>query len=122
MQGPGLKKEGVVTLQTLAIILFSWIEFIFRQGFGIVTGFVMLATFILGNRFGRNGTAFVAAVTPPIAFASFALLISILHNGIHISKLFIDFIGSLASIAPWMLFGALFAWYQFLRWRRSNSM
>ncbi len=122
MATPGLKKEGVVTLQTLAILLFSSIEYLFRQGFGIITGFVLFAAFVLGNKYGRPGTAYVAAVTPPLAFGGFALLHSILHNGIHITKLFIDFIGSLASIAPWMLIGALFAWYQFLRWRRSISM
>lgn len=122
MATPGLKKEGVISLQALAIILFSGLEYLFRQGFGIISGFVILAAFILGNRYGRPGTAYVAAVTPPLIFGSVALLLSISHNGIHISKLFIDFIGSLASIAPWMLLGALFAWYQFLRWRRSNSM
>ena len=122
MATPGLKKEGVATLQTLAIVIFSGIENLFRQGFGILTGLIMLAAFVLGNRYGRPGTAYVAAVTPPLAFGGFALLLSIFHNGIHISKLFIDFIGSLASIAPWMLLGALFAWYQFLRWRRANSM
>ncbi len=122
MAKPGLKKEGVVTLQALAIILFSGIEYLIRQGFGIISGFIILAAFILGNRFGRSGTAYVAAVTPPLIFGAFALILSITHNGIHISKLFIDFIGSLASIAPWMLLGAIFAWYQFLRWRRSISM
>ena len=122
MATPGLKKEGVVTLQALAIIFFGGIEYLFRQGFGIVTGFIILASFVLAQRFGRNGTSYVAAVNPPLVFGAFALLLSIFHNGIHISKLFIDFIGSLASVAPWLLLGALYTWYHFLRWRRANSL
>ena len=122
MKTLGLKKEGVVTLQALAIFLFCGIEYFVRQGFGIVSGVIVLLTFLLGNRLGRPGTAFVSAVNPPLAFAAIAILVSLIHNGIHIAKLFIDFVGSLASIAPWMLAGAVFAWYQFLRWRRANSL
>jgi len=64
-----LKKEGVATLQSFFIFIFASLEYLIRHGYGIVTGLLLFSMFILGNRFGRSGVAYVAAVTPPIAFA-----------------------------------------------------
>ena len=112
-----LKKEGVATLQVFFIFIFSSLEYLIRHGYGIVTGLVLLLMVILGNRFGRPGVAYVAVVTPPIAFAGTALFWSLISNNIHITKLIVDFIGALASAAPWLIIGAIFGWYTFLHQR-----
>ena len=117
-----LKKEGVATLQTFFIFLFSSIEYLIRHSYGIVTGLVIFAVVILGNRFGRPGVAYVAAVTPPIAFAATSLFWAVIANNIHIAKLLVDFIGALASAAPWLILGAAFGWYTFLNQRAKRRV
>ncbi len=48
--GPGLKKEGIIVLQFFFIGIFSYLELLFRNGFGIVTGLViMLVTLAVFN-------------------------------------------------------------------------
>ena len=88
-----LKKEGVATLQVFFIFAFSSLEYLIRHGYGIVTGVVIFLVVILGNRFGRAGVAYAAAVTPPLAFAATALFWSVISNNIHITKLLVDLIG-----------------------------
>ena len=117
-----LKKEGVATLQTFFIFFLSTIEYLIRNSYGIVTGLVIFAVVILGNRFGRPGVAYVAAVTPPIAFAATSLFWAVLANNIHIAKLLVDFIGALASAAPWLILGAAFGWYTFLNQRAKRRV
>jgi ATP/ADP translocase len=117
-----LKKEGVATLQTFFIFIFASLEYLIRHGFGIITGLVLLAVVILGNRFGRQGVAYVAVVTPPLAFASTALFWAILANNIHITKVFVDFVGALASTGLWLMLGALFGWYTFLHQRSQKNI
>lgn len=117
-----LKKEGVATLQAFFIFIFASLEHLIRDGYGIVTGFVLLAVIILGNRFGRAGVAYAAAVTPPIAFGATALLWSLLAYNIHFTKVAVDLIGSLASVAPWLMLGALYGWYIFLQQRAKSRV
>ena len=117
-----LKKEGVATLQTFFIFFLSTIEYLIRHSYGIVTGLVIFAVVILGNRFGRPGVAYVAAVTPPIAFAATSLFWAVIANNIHIAKLLVDFIGALASAAPWLILGAAFGWYTFLNQRAKRRV
>ena len=117
-----LKKEGVATLQSFFIFLFASLEHLFRQSYGIVTGLILFSVVILGNRFGRAGVAYVAAVTPPIAFGATALFWSLIAYNIHITKVAVDLIGSLASIAPWMILGAIYGWYLFLNQRAKNRV
>ena len=117
-----LKKEGVATLQTFFIFFFASIENLIRHGYGIVTGFVLLSMVILGNRFGREGVAYVAVVTVPLAFAATALFWSLIQYNIHIMKLAVGFIGDLASMAPWLLLGAIYGWYNFLHLRAQNKI
>ena len=115
-----LKKEGVVTLQTFFIALFGSVEYALRHSFGIVTGVVLLAVVILGNLYGRKGVSFAAVVTPPIIFAALALIWAISSNGTHVSRIGVDFTGSLASIAPWLITGALYGWVAYLISLRSS--
>ena len=117
-----LKKEGVATLQTFFIFFFSSLEYLIRHSYGIVTGLVIFAVVILGNRFGRPGVAYVAAVTPPIAFAATSLFWAVIANNIHIAKLLVDLIGALASAAPWLILGAAFGWYTFLNQRAKRRV
>jgi hypothetical protein len=111
MTGPGLKKEGIIVLQFFFIGIFSYLELLFRSGFGVVTGLVIMLVTFGGVQYGRNGTSYVAAVTPPLAFASLALFELITKDGLAISRLGIDFLAALASGAPFLLISAAYAWY-----------
>lgn len=114
ISGPGLKKEGVVVLQTLFIALFAGLELLIRSGAGIVSGLIICVVLYGGIRFGRSGTTYVSVVTPPLAFAATVLLYLILNVGFKPSRLGIDFVASLASIAPYLLVSALYGWFVFL--------
>lgn len=114
IQGPGLKKAGIVVLQTFFIALFTFIEIWLRSGVGIFTGVVLLASFYGGLRFGRPGTTYVCVVTPPLAFAGSALFWLFIFDGFKLSRVGIDFIAALASEAPFLIIGALYGWFIFL--------
>jgi hypothetical protein len=53
-------------------------------------------------------------VTPPLAYAATALLITILNDGLRITRVGVDFLASLASVAPFLMISALYAWFMFL--------
>ena len=114
MSGPGLKKEGVVILQTFFIALFAGFELLIRSGAGIVSGLIICIVLFGGIRFGRPGTTYVSVVTPPLAFAATVLAYLIITVGIKPSRLGLDFLASLASIAPYLLASALYGWFVFL--------
>lgn len=113
MSGPGLKKEGVVLFQTLLITLFTGLELLIRSGAGIISGLIICAVLFGGIRFGRAGTTYVSVVTPPLAFAGTVITYLILTVGINPSRLGLDLIASLASIAPYLLASALYGWFIF---------
>jgi len=112
--GPGLKKEGVVVLQTLFIALFTLLELWIRSGVGVVSGLVIALALFGGVRLGRPGTRYVSVVTPPLAFAATAFAYAVLSHGISISRVGIDFIAALASVAPYLIISALYGWFMFL--------
>jgi hypothetical protein len=120
ISGPGLKKQGVVVLQTLFIALFTLLELWIRSGVGIVTGIVICIAVFGGVRFGRTGTRYVSVVTPPLAFAATVLISVILANGIQISRLGIDFIAALASVAPYLIISALYGWFMYFNERAKS--
>jgi hypothetical protein len=109
--GPGLKKEGIIVLQFFFIGIFSFLELLLRNGFGIVTGLVIMLVTFGGVQYGRNGTSYVAAVNPPLAFASLAFIELLTRSGLSITRLGIDFLASLASQAPFLIISAAYAWY-----------
>ena len=111
--GPGLKKQGVVVLQTLFIALFTLLELWIRSGVGIVTGVILCVAVFGGVRFGRSGTRYVSVVTPPLAFAGTILVNVIAADGIKISRVGIDFIAALASVAPYLIISALYGWFMY---------
>ncbi len=114
IKGPGLKKEGVVVLQSLFIAFFAGFELLIRSGAGIVSGLIICVVLYGGLRFGRQGTTYVSVVTPPLAYAATVLIYLILSVGFKPSRLGIDFVASLASIAPYLLVSALYGWFVFL--------
>lgn len=118
--GPGLKKQGVVVLQTLFIALFTLLELWIRSGVGIVTGVVLCLAVFGGVRLGRTGTRYVSVVTPPLAFAGTILVSVILSGGFKISQIGIDFIAALASVAPYLIISALYGWFMYF-YERAKS-
>ena len=120
LSGPGLKKQGVVVLQTLFILIFSWLEIFIRSGAGILTGLVLCLATYGGVSYGRTGTRYVAVVTPPIAYAATTLVYIFLSDGLHPARIGIDFIASLAGVAPFLLIGALYGWFMFFNEKAKN--
>ena len=114
IQGPGLKKQGIVVLQFLFIGFFVFIEMTIRTGVGILTGIAICAATFASIRFGRPGTTYVSVVTPPLAFAGTALALTILLDGFRPSRVGIDFIAALASEAPFLIISALYGWFVYL--------
>ncbi len=114
----GLTKAGVVVLQTFFIGLVAVIEVLLRHGIGVFTG-IMICLAVLGTvRFGRAGTEYVSAATAPLAFAITTLLATALSDGLHVSKVGVDFVSSLASAAPYLLISATYGWLSYFRFRR----
>ena len=114
IQGPGLKKQGIIILQTFFIGLFTYIELWIRSGVGVITGVIILLSFYGGIRFGRPGTTYVAVVTPPLAFAISAFVWTIILVGFKPSRVAIDVVAALASEAPYLIIGAIYGWFIFL--------
>ena len=111
VKGPGLKVPGVIVLQFLLIFIFEALEYTFTK-VGFFTGLVILTCFLGGLYLGRPGTSFTNAVNPPIAFLLSTLLImaTIGGTGFSPSKIGLDLITTLSSVAPWLITGAVIAW------------
>jgi hypothetical protein len=116
----GLTKPGVVVLQTFFIGIFSVGEVELRHGIGVYTG-LMICLAVLGTvRFGRPGTEYVSAATAPLAFATVTLLATAIADGLHVTKVGVDFVASLASAAPYLLVAASYGWFSYFRFKRSH--
>ena len=120
LSGPGLKKEGVVVLQTLFILIFVSLEIWVRSGAGILSGLIICLVTYGGVAYGRKSTRYVSAVTPPLAYAATTLLMTILNDGLRPSRVGIDFVASLASVAPFLLISALYSWFMFFNEKAKN--
>ena len=118
--GPGLKKEGIVVLQILFIAFFTFAEMFIRGGAGFLSGLVLIVVTYGGVAYGRTGTRYVTAVTPPLAYAATALFYTLMTDGLRISRVGVDFMASLASVAPFLLIAAAYGWYQFLNEKAKN--
>jgi hypothetical protein len=118
--GPGLKKQGIIFLQVLFIAFFTLAELFIRGGAGFLSGFVLIVVTYGGIAYGRTGTRYVTAVTPPLAYAATTLFYTLMTDGLRISRVGVDFIASLASVAPYMLIAAAYGWYQFLNEKAKN--
>jgi hypothetical protein len=111
--GPGLNKQGVVVLQSFFIFVFVCLEMWIRSGAGILSGLIICLVTYGGIAYGRTGTRYVAVVTPPLAYAATTLIYTILSDGLRPSRVGVDFIASLASVAPFLLISALYGWFMF---------
>ncbi|CAN2232447.1 hypothetical protein [Candidatus Planktophila dulcis] len=120
ISGPGLKKQGVVVLQSFFIFIFVWLEMWIRGGAGILSGLIICLVTYGGIAYGRTGTRYVAAVTPPLAYAATTLIYTIFSDGLRPSRVGIDFIASLASVAPFLLISALYGWFMFFNERAKS--
>lgn len=118
--GPGLKKQGIIFLQVLFIAFFTLAELFIRGGAGFLSGFVLIVVTYGGIAYGRTGTRYVTAVTPPLAYAATTLFYTLMTDGLRVSRVGVDFIASLASVAPYMLIAAAYGWYQFLNEKAKN--
>ena len=120
IQGPGLKKPGIVLLQILFIGFFVFIEMTFRSGVGIISGIAICAALYGSLRFGRPGTTYVSVVTPPLAFAGAVLALTLIADGFNPSRVGLDFIAALASVAPFLMVAAIYGWFIFLNQKAKN--
>jgi hypothetical protein len=120
LTGPGLKKQGVVVLQSFFIFVFVWLEMWIRGGAGILSGLILCLVTYGGVAYGRAGTRYVSAVTPPLAYAATTFIYTIVSDGLRPSRVGIDFIASLASVAPFLLMSALYSWFMFLNEKAKN--
>ena len=111
--GPGLNKQGVVVLQSFFIFVFVCLEMWIRSGAGILSGLIIALVTYGGIAYGRTGTRYVSAVTPPLAYAATTLIYTIFSDGLRPSRVGVDFIASLASVAPFLLISALYGWFMF---------
>ena len=118
--GPGLKKEGIVVLQIILIAFFTLAEMFIRGGAGFLSGFVLIVVTYGGVAYGRSGTRYVTAVTPPIAYAATALFFTLMTDGVRISRVGVDFMAALASVAPFLIIAAGYGWYQYLNEKAKN--
>ena len=118
--GPGLKKEGIVFLQFLFIGLFTFAELSIRNGAGILSGLVLIVVTYGGVAYGRTGTRYVTAVTPPLAYAATVLLYTIMKDGLAITRVGVDFMAALANVAPYLIIAAGYGWFQFLNEKAKN--
>ena len=111
VKGPGLKVPGVVVLQFLLIFIFEILEYSFTK-VGFFTGLAILISFLGGLYLGRPGTSFTNGVNPPIALLISTLIIMATVGGIGFSpsKVGLELITSLSSVAPWLIVGAVIAW------------
>ena len=120
IKGAGLTKPGIVILQFAFIAFVALIEIFFRSNVGFLTGIAIWASYYGALIYGRPGTTYVAVVNPPIAFGAAAVLLLPTVGGfsLSITRLGVDLVSGLASVAPFLLSGALFGWWYYFKERK----
>lgn len=98
------------------------IEIYFRSNVGFLTGIAIWMAYYAALIYGRKGTTYVAVVNPPIAFALSTLMLLPTVGGISfsISRLGIDLVTGLASVAPFLIIGSLYGWWYYFKERRKS--
>jgi hypothetical protein len=111
MTGPGLKGAGIVVLQGLIIFIIESLEYGIGK-VGTITGVFLVLLTITGLLLGRPGTALTNAINPPIAFFISTILVMSLFGGagLHPTRIGLDLVTSLASVAPYLIVSALIGW------------
>ena len=119
--GPGLRKQGIVFLQSLFIFIFVSLEMWIRNGAGILSGLILCLVTYGGIAYGRTGTRYVTVVTPPLAYAATALVATVISDGLHPARIGVDFVSALASVAPFLLISALYGWFMYFNEDRKST-
>lgn len=111
IKGPGLTVAGVIILQFLLILIVQLFEYTFTK-VGIISGIAISIAFAGGLYLGRPGTSFSAVVNPPIAFlaATIISMVTVGGSGMHVTKIGLDLVTSLAGVAPFLVIGAAIGW------------
>jgi hypothetical protein len=97
------------------------LEIFFRSNVGFITGLAIWAAYYGALIYGRSGTTYVAVVNPPIAFAFATLFLLPTVGGISLSftRIGIDLVTGLASVAPFLISGSLFGWWHYFKERKA---
>jgi hypothetical protein len=121
IKGAGLTKPGIVILQFVFIAFVALVEIFFRSNVGFLTGIAIWASYYGALIYGRPGTTYVSVVNPPIAFGAAAILLLPTVGGfsLSITRLGVDLVSGLASVAPFLLTGALFGWWYYFKERKA---
>ena len=117
VKGAGLTKPGIVILQFALIAFIAMVEIFFRANVGALTGLSIWVAYYGALIYGRTGTTYVAVVNPPIALALAVVILLPTVGGISlsISRFGVDLISGLASVAPFLITGALFGWWYYFK-------
>ncbi len=124
IQGSGLTAPGVVILQFVFIGFWAMVEIFFRSNVGALTGIAIWLSYLGGIKLGRPGTLYPAIVNPPIAFATaiFVLMPTVGGSSFRISRIGVDLVTGLASVAPFLITGALVGWGIYITKKRQSSL
>ena len=114
LRRPGLKKPGIVIVQSLFLSTVIFLELWLRSGVGVVTGIAILISFYGAIRFGRKGTEYVSAVTPPLVLVVAVFISLMILDHLRISRVAVDLAAALASVAPYLIIGTVYGWFDFL--------
>jgi hypothetical protein len=122
IKGPGLTVPGVVILQGLLILLAETFEYAIGK-IGTITGLTLLLAIAGGIYLGRPGSEFATAVNPPLAllFSTIIVLCTLGGVGLHLARLGLDLITSLAAVAPYLAIGSAGSWAFYLIRRRNSQ-
>ena len=115
IQGPGLTAPGIVILQSLFILLIETAEYAIGK-IGTITGVAIVAAVAGGIYLGRAGPECVIAVTAPLAalFSTILVLCTLGGVGLHLARLGLDLVTSLAALAPYLAISAIVGWAHYL--------
>jgi hypothetical protein len=111
VRGPGLKGAGIVVLQGLIIFIIESIEYALTK-VGLFTGIFIVLVNIAGLIMGRAGTSLTNAINPPLAFFFSTIFIMSIFGGagLHPTRIGLDLVTSMASVAPYLIVSALIGW------------
>jgi hypothetical protein len=115
---------GIVILQGLFILLAETLEYAIGK-IGAITGIALLLAIAGGIYLGRSGSEFATAVNPPLAFlfSTILVLCTLGGVGLHLARLGLDLVTSLAAVAPYLAIGAIGSWgYYIYRSRQSEQI
>jgi hypothetical protein len=119
ISGRGLTAPGVIILQTLLIGIIEYAEYHISQ-VGTLTGLAIMIAMLGALYLGRNGTAWVSVVTPPISFAVISLALIVSKNGVHISKFSSNFIDVFGSVAYYLIISSVIGWAWYFAKKRNS--